>query len=107
MRSRADGTVEPGSAPMPLGVSAPARRRFAFECFDATEHAPHLAGALGDALASELFARGWISHGEGRDVVVTAAGARGLRREFGFAPGVPGKRDHRQRNDRHPRGSPP
>jgi len=45
------------------------RRRLAFECLDATEHAPHLAGALGDAVARALFERGWIAHvGDGREV---------------------------------------
>lgn len=45
------------------------RQRLAFECLDATEHAPHLAGALGDALAAALFERGWIERvGDGREV---------------------------------------
>lgn len=45
------------------------RQRLAFECLDATEHAPHLAGALGDAMAAALFERGWITRvGEGREV---------------------------------------
>ncbi|MDA0179684.1 metalloregulator ArsR/SmtB family transcription factor [Solirubrobacter phytolaccae] len=47
------------------------RQRLAFECLDATEHAPHLAGALGDALAAALFERGWIERaGDGREVTV-------------------------------------
>ncbi len=47
------------------------RQRLAFECLDATEHAPHLAGALGDALAAALFERGWIARvGDGREVTV-------------------------------------
>lgn len=47
------------------------RQRLAFECLDATEHAPHLAGALGDALATALFERGWIARvGDGREVTV-------------------------------------
>jgi len=39
---------------VPLGVGdvEPGRRRLAFECIDATEHAPHLAGAHGGALAT-------------------------------------------------------
>ncbi len=86
LRDRPDGMVEPGAEPLPLGIEAPPeRRRFAFECFDATQHAPHLAGALGDELAAALFERGWIERGEGRDVRVTAKGARGLRRTFGVA----------------------
>jgi DNA-binding transcriptional ArsR family regulator len=78
---RPDGTVE--ATELPLGVIVdPERRRFAFECFDAKQHAPHLAGALGDALMAELLARGWIER-EGRAVSVTRTGARGLERELG------------------------
>jgi DNA-binding transcriptional ArsR family regulator len=52
----------------------PGRRRLAFECLDATEHAAHLAGAVGDALADALFARGWIERvGTGREVRATGA----------------------------------
>jgi DNA-binding transcriptional ArsR family regulator len=79
----ADGTVSvvraEALAALGVGEVEPGRRRLAFECLDATEHAPHLAGALGDALAAALFARGWVERGEGRTVVVTAAGAAGLR----------------------------
>jgi DNA-binding transcriptional ArsR family regulator len=51
------------------------RQRLAFECLDATEHAPHLAGALGDALAAALLERGWIERvGDGREI--TAADGR-------------------------------
>ena len=50
------------------------RRRLAFECLDATEHAAHLAGALGDAVAEAFFARGWVARtGRGRELVTTAA----------------------------------
>ena len=75
----ADGTVEVRAAEV-LGVEVsaivPGRRRLAFECLDATEHAPHLAGALGDAIADALFARGWVERvGEGREVRVTPLGA--------------------------------
>jgi DNA-binding transcriptional ArsR family regulator len=87
LAGRDDGTVdvlrvEPLAA---LGVDVamiqPGRRRLAFECLDATEHAAHLAGALGDALASALLARGWVERvGSGREVRVTTAGTRGLRR---------------------------
>jgi DNA-binding transcriptional ArsR family regulator len=85
LRDQPDGTVEVADeAPLrALGVDPAAvggdRRRFAFECFDAQQHAPHLAGAMGDALAEALTARGWIERGEGRAVHVTRAGERGLR----------------------------
>jgi DNA-binding transcriptional ArsR family regulator len=91
---RPDGTVELGPAAArdfgALGVDPEAarreRRRFAFECLDAVEHAPHLAGALGDAVADSLFSRGWIRRGEGRAVEVTPSGAAGLQDALGLAP---------------------
>ena len=59
-----------------VAAIVPGRRRLAFECLDATEHAPHVAGALGDALADACFARGWITRvGGAREVRLTAAGA--------------------------------
>lgn len=64
-----------------VGPIAPGRQRLAFECLDATEHAPHLAGALGDAVAAALFARGWIERvGDGREVSLTG---RELERVLG------------------------
>ena len=36
------------------------RRSFARACIDWTERRPHLAGALGAALAEVCFARGWV-----------------------------------------------
>jgi DNA-binding transcriptional ArsR family regulator len=86
LRDEPDGTVTVADeAPLrALGVDPPAvggdRRRFAFECFDAQQHAPHLAGAMGDALAEALVGRGWIERGEGRTVQVSATGRRGLRK---------------------------
>jgi hypothetical protein len=85
LRANPDGTVELGpdaAALERLGVdlSPDPRRRFAFECLDAGQHAPHLAGVLGDALADALQRRGWIERGPSRTVTVTASGRRGLRR---------------------------
>jgi DNA-binding transcriptional ArsR family regulator len=88
VRDRADGMVDLGpTAPQTfaaLGVDVdavdPGRRRFAFECLDATEAAPHLAGALGDALATALTDRGWIEREpDSRVIHLTPAGAQGLR----------------------------
>jgi len=87
LRDRPDGTVELGPAARAafatLGVDVdavePGRRRPAFECLDATEHAPHLAGALGGAVAGALMQRGWVRREPGRRTVhLTAAGERGL-----------------------------
>jgi DNA-binding transcriptional ArsR family regulator len=93
LRDAPDGNVTLGPAAADtfavLGVDPAAapgdRRRFAFECFDATQHASHLAGALGDELARALGARGWIEPAAGREVRVTPAGARGLRSTLGLA----------------------
>jgi DNA-binding transcriptional ArsR family regulator len=95
LRSLPDGNVELGPAAAealgPLGVDIatiePGRRRFAFECLDVTELAPHLAGALGDELAAALERRGWVEHSEGRSVELTAAGRRGLKRALGVTAG--------------------
>jgi DNA-binding transcriptional ArsR family regulator len=82
LRDLPDGTVEIAdpAALARLGVGAiePGRRRMAFECLDATEHAPHLAGALGGALAAALIERGWVERDAGREVHLTAAGRRRL-----------------------------
>jgi DNA-binding transcriptional ArsR family regulator len=94
LRERPDGTVRPGAAAAPtlaaLGVDlagvSPGRRRLAFGCLDATERAPHLAGALGDAMAAALLDRGWVERVPGsRAVHLTAAGAAGLRQALGLA----------------------
>src|SRR3954451_9607176 len=95
VRDRPDGTVGLGPQGIEifaaLGMRAPRprgeRRRFAFECFDATEHAPHLAGAVGDALAEALARQGWIEHEpEGRIVRLTPAGVEGLQVALGDPP---------------------
>ncbi|HEY6707322.1 MAG TPA: metalloregulator ArsR/SmtB family transcription factor [Actinomycetota bacterium] len=95
-----DGTVEPGDtaardlAALGVDVAAvtPGRQRLAFQCLDATERAPHLAGALGDAVAAALLTRGWVERTPGtRTVQLTASGAAGLRQALGLAlePGRP------------------
>jgi DNA-binding transcriptional ArsR family regulator len=86
LQPRRDGTVELGPEAGPvlgaLGVDPatvePGRRRLAFECLDATEQQPHLAGALGAALAAALLDRGWIERAGGREVRLTAAGRSAL-----------------------------
>lgn len=92
VRVRPDGTVSLGPAGgetfAGLGVdpagAADERRRFAFECFDATEHAPHLAGALGGAVAERFAGQGWTEQpGRDRVVRVTDLGERELRRTLG------------------------
>ncbi|HEX6699645.1 MAG TPA: hypothetical protein VF101_02850 [Gaiellaceae bacterium] len=56
------------------------RRPFVRLCTDWTERRPHVAGAVGGALASRLFALGWIERvDETRAVRLTEAGSKGLR----------------------------
>jgi DNA-binding transcriptional ArsR family regulator len=92
VRVRPDGIVELGPDALDsfgaLGVDPstvePGRRRFAYECLDVTQHRPHLAGALGDAVADSLEQREWTERGEQDRVIhVTARGRRGLRRALG------------------------
>jgi DNA-binding transcriptional ArsR family regulator len=90
---RPDGIVELGPSAdqiLPaLGIDPSltprGRQRFAFECLDSTQHAPHLAGALGDALAVSLTERRWIDReAQGRAYVLTPAGQRNLRAVLGI-----------------------
>jgi len=93
LRPRPDGVVELGPAAdeafAALGVDVdalrPGRQRLAFECLDSTERAPHLAGALGDAVAAALVRRRWITRTpESRVIALTPGGARGLRATLGI-----------------------
>ena len=93
LRERPDGLVDPGPAApatfAALGVDVaavePGRQRLAFECLDATERAPHLAGALADALARSLIERGWVAREPGgRTIELTPAGSAGLRETLGI-----------------------
>src|SRR5947209_253416 len=88
----ADGTVELGSESatafaalgVPVAEIERGRQRFAFECLDATERAPHLAGALGDAVAGATISRGWLRREPGgRTITVTPSGRRGFRTAIG------------------------
>jgi DNA-binding transcriptional ArsR family regulator len=98
LRDRSDGTVELGPAGdevlARLGIDPAAaaadRRRFAFECLDAVEHAPHLAGALGAGIAHALGEQGWVRAGDGRDVEVTPRGRRALQERLGLEPAALG-----------------
>jgi DNA-binding transcriptional ArsR family regulator len=92
IEAQPDGTVRVGANVRmleSLGIDAgeieTGRRRFAFECLDAAEHAGHLAGALGDAVAESLESRRWIvRHHESRDVDLSPKGARALRDTLGL-----------------------
>ncbi len=66
-----------------LGVALPARgrRAYARPCLDWSERRPHLAGALGSAVADTLLARRWVTRVRGtRALLITDDGRAGLRR---------------------------
>ncbi len=59
------------------------RRSFARSCLDWSERRPHLAGALGAALAERFIDLGWIKRAPtGRAVALTPAGRTGLAGSF-------------------------
>lgn len=61
------------------------KRPLARCCLDWTEREPHVAGALGAALARRSFQAGWVERrAGGRALVVTHAGAAVFEREFGY-----------------------
>jgi DNA-binding transcriptional ArsR family regulator len=74
-----------------LGIDVAAlergRRPLARACLDWSERRPHLAGALGAALARELLARGWLARVRAsRAVRLTARGRAELPARLGVAP---------------------
>ncbi|HEX8864358.1 MAG TPA: helix-turn-helix domain-containing protein [Lentzea sp.] len=70
-----------------LGVETRRGRRPLIRyCVDWSEERHHLAGALGAAITSRLFALGWLRHGVSPRVVhLTEAGADGLTDAFGVS----------------------
>ena len=78
----------------PEALRPPRTRPLLRTCIDWTQRRPHLAGALGAVLHSQLEARSWIRHSAGsRAVLVTPAGAAALADLLGIeadpAPGRP------------------
>lgn len=60
------------------------KRIFCRPCIDWSERRPHLAGAVGAALAVRLLALGWVARvRDGRTLVITPTGRRNLERTFG------------------------
>jgi DNA-binding transcriptional ArsR family regulator len=64
-----------------LGIAlSPTRRPLALRCVDWSERRPHIAGALGAAVAARALDAGWVERREGsRALAVTPAGAKTLR----------------------------
>jgi DNA-binding transcriptional ArsR family regulator len=62
------------------------RRMFCRACVDWTERRPHLAGAVGAALATRCFDLAWIERmRHSRALAITPAGRTGLRDVFGLS----------------------
>jgi DNA-binding transcriptional ArsR family regulator len=67
-----------------LGALRKSGRVFARQCLDWSERRNHLAGALGSALAEQLFERHWIERSrESRAVRITDLGRRELKHQLG------------------------
>jgi DNA-binding transcriptional ArsR family regulator len=62
------------------------RRTFCRPCLDWSERRPHLAGALGAALAERCFDLGWIARiRDSRALKISAKGERGFKELFGIS----------------------
>jgi len=60
-------------------------RAFCRPCLDWSERRPHLAGAVGAALAARCFELGWIARQrDGRAVTILPAGEQGFAESFGI-----------------------
>jgi DNA-binding transcriptional ArsR family regulator len=80
------GVVFFGEFGVDLAAARGRRRIFCRPCLDWTERRPHLGGSVGAALAQRCFDLGWIERmREGRAVLVTPRGRRGLGEVFGLS----------------------
>jgi DNA-binding transcriptional ArsR family regulator len=69
-----------------LDAARERRRIFCRPCLDWTERRPHLAGAVGAALAARCFDLGWIERRrDSRALAITGAGRRGLAETFALS----------------------
>lgn len=68
-----------------LATTRKSQRTFCRPCLDWSERRPHLAGAVGAALAQRCFDLRWIERmRDGRAVTISARGHDGLRETFGI-----------------------
>jgi hypothetical protein len=66
-----------------VAALAPGRRPFLRPCLDWTERRPHMAGKLGQALASRLLDLDWVRRTPGsRALAITPLGERELLAQF-------------------------
>ena len=85
----APGESELAAFGLDVGAILGARRATARACLDWSERRPHVGGALGAALLSELLGRRWLRRRpEGRALAVTAAGRAGFEATFGVSLGT-------------------
>jgi DNA-binding transcriptional ArsR family regulator len=80
-----------------FGIELPTRRsshgHFCRLCLDWTERRPHLAGAVGAAIATRYFDLGWLERiKRSQAVIVTRSGRRGFQETFGIQAPEPGLR---------------
>jgi hypothetical protein len=67
-----------------LGAAARRKRIFCRPCLDWTERRPHLAGAVGAAIADRCFELDWIeSAPDSRVISITNTGQTGFSEVFG------------------------
>lgn len=68
-----------------LSKIASVRRTFCRACIDWSERQPHVAGAVGAAILTQLLELGWVRRRpQGRALILTIAGERGLGDVFGI-----------------------
>ncbi|MCW5772565.1 MAG: helix-turn-helix transcriptional regulator [Rhodospirillaceae bacterium] len=69
-----------------LAALGKTRRAFCRPCIDWSERRPHIAGAVGAALAARCFDLGWLARiRDTRALAITAEGRAGLGEAFGIA----------------------
>src|SRR6266404_2127919 len=79
-----------------LSTRRSTRRHFCRLCLDWTERRPHIAGAVGAAIARRCFDLGWMERmNRSQAVIVTPLGRRGFQESFGIAASDPGGRRKR------------
>jgi DNA-binding transcriptional ArsR family regulator len=88
-----DGEAGLRAAGVDVTAARAGRRTFARTCLDWTERRPHLAGALGAAIATAAFDAGWLRRASGRGVRVTADGRAAFADVFDVPPAVLGGGD--------------
>jgi len=72
------------------------RRVYCRPCLDWTERRPHLAGAVGAALAARCFDLGWVKRKrDSRALTITERGWDGFNEVFGFDTPEDGREDKR------------